>query len=35
MKPEMESSTDDELREHADELRERAQGGESLDDPAA
>src|SRR5271156_853724 len=30
--PEMESSTDDELREHADELRERAQGGESLDD---
>jgi preprotein translocase subunit SecA len=30
--PEMESSTDDELREQADELRERAQGGESLDD---
>ena len=30
--PEMESSTDDELRELADELRERAQGGESLDD---
>jgi preprotein translocase subunit SecA len=30
--PEMESSTDEELREHADELRERARGGESLDD---
>jgi preprotein translocase subunit SecA len=30
--PEMESSTDDELREQADQLRERAQGGESLDD---
>ncbi len=29
--PEMESSTDEELRELADELRERAQGGESLD----
>jgi preprotein translocase subunit SecA len=29
--PEMESSTDDELRELADELRERARGGESLD----
>jgi preprotein translocase subunit SecA len=29
---EMESSTDDELREMADELRERAQGGESLDE---
>ncbi len=33
--PEMESSTDAELRELADELRERAQGGESLDDAAA
>ena len=30
--PEMESSTDEELREHADELRERARGGESLED---
>ncbi len=30
--PEMESSTDAELRELADELRERARGGESLDD---
>jgi preprotein translocase subunit SecA len=30
--PEMESSTDEELRELADELRERAQGGESLDE---
>jgi preprotein translocase subunit SecA len=30
--PEMESSTDEELRELADELRERARGGESLDD---
>ena len=30
--PEMESSTDDELREQADQLRERAQSGESLDD---
>jgi preprotein translocase subunit SecA len=30
--PEMESSTDEELREHADELRERARDGESLDD---
>jgi preprotein translocase subunit SecA len=30
--PEMESSTDEELREHADELRERARNGESLDD---
>jgi preprotein translocase subunit SecA len=30
--PEMESSTDAELREHADELRERARAGESLDD---
>jgi len=29
---EMESSTDDELRELAAELRERAQGGESLED---
>ncbi len=29
--PEMESSTDAELRELADELRERAQGGESLE----
>jgi preprotein translocase subunit SecA len=29
--PEMESSTDEELREIADELRERARGGESLD----
>ncbi|HWD65415.1 MAG TPA: preprotein translocase subunit SecA [Solirubrobacteraceae bacterium] len=29
---EMESSTDQELRELADELRERARGGESLDD---
>jgi preprotein translocase subunit SecA len=29
--PEMESSTDAELRELADELRERASGGESLD----
>src|SRR6201996_9322536 len=29
--PEMESSTDDELRELADELRERADNGESLD----
>ena len=29
--PEMESSTDEELRELADELRERAQDGESLD----
>ncbi len=29
--PEMESSTDAELRELADELRERARGGESLD----
>ncbi len=29
--PEMESSTDEELRELADELRERARGGESLD----
>ncbi len=29
---EMESSTDEELRETADELRERARGGESLDD---
>ncbi|HWD84405.1 MAG TPA: preprotein translocase subunit SecA [Solirubrobacteraceae bacterium] len=29
---EMESSTDEELRELADELRERARGGESLDD---
>ena len=28
----MESSTDEELRELADELRERARGGESLDD---
>jgi preprotein translocase subunit SecA len=30
--PEMESSTDAELRDAADELRERARGGESLDD---
>ena len=30
--PEMESSTDAELRELADQLRERARGGESLDD---
>jgi preprotein translocase subunit SecA len=30
--PEMESSTDEELRELADELRERARDGESLDD---
>jgi preprotein translocase subunit SecA len=30
--PEMQSSTDEELRELADELRERARGGESLDD---
>jgi preprotein translocase subunit SecA len=30
--PEMESSTDDELRELADELRERARGGESPDE---
>ena len=30
--PEMESSTDEELREHADELRERARNGESLED---
>jgi len=30
--PEMESSTDAELREHADELRERARNGESLDE---
>src|SRR5579863_3682603 len=29
--PEMESSTDDELRELANELRERARGGEKLD----
>ncbi len=29
--PEMESSTDAELREHADELRERARNGETLD----
>ena len=29
---EMESSTDDELRELTDELRERARGGESMDD---
>jgi preprotein translocase subunit SecA len=29
---EFEHSTDAELREHADELRERARGGESLDD---
>jgi preprotein translocase subunit SecA len=30
--PEMESSSDEELREAADELRERARSGESLDD---
>ena len=30
--PEMESSTDEELRENADELRERARAGESLDE---
>jgi len=30
--PEMESSTDEELRELADDLRERARNGESLDD---
>ncbi|MGO9898679.1 MAG: preprotein translocase subunit SecA [Solirubrobacteraceae bacterium] len=30
--PEMESSTDEELRETAAQLRERARGGESLDD---
>ena len=30
--PELEHSTDAELREAADELRERARGGESLDD---
>jgi preprotein translocase subunit SecA len=30
--PEMESSSDEELREMADHLRERARGGESLDD---
>ena len=30
--PEMESSTDEELRELADELRERARDGESLDE---
>jgi preprotein translocase subunit SecA len=30
--PELEHSTDAELRGHADELRERARGGESLDD---
>ena len=30
--PEMESSTDEELRELADDLRERASDGESLDD---
>ncbi len=30
--PEMESSTDEELRENADQLRERARAGESLDD---
>ena len=30
--PEMEASTDEELRELADSLRERARGGESLDD---
>ncbi|MBO0769159.1 MAG: preprotein translocase subunit SecA, partial [Solirubrobacterales bacterium] len=29
--PEMEASTDEELREHVDELRERARDGESLD----
>ena len=30
--PELEEETDDELRERMDELRERARGGESLDD---
>src|SRR6201999_2017674 len=30
--PEMEALSDDELREEADSLRERAKGGESLDD---
>ncbi|MGI8512740.1 MAG: preprotein translocase subunit SecA [Solirubrobacteraceae bacterium] len=32
LEPEMEASTDDELREDADELRERARNGESLDE---
>ncbi len=30
--PELEASSDEELREHADQLRERARSGESLDD---